>query len=188
MPDKDGLNECGFLIGNVCKANHDYEFRITADFLRCLKIVGCQSWQEYLDYGTRRERFGNEAVDGKINDETYGRSTEDRKPRTATCEQDRKLSEMQELSKHQVAGDRDCGRNNGKETVPMRVLQANSDLDGITKDHRHYGNDIMRHTTCFVCGVNAVANHKGIWLCGEHLEKVKNGMSLKEQKDNEELK
>jgi hypothetical protein len=172
MPVDDGLDECGFLIGNICKANHDHEFRITADFLRCLKIVGCQSWQRYLDYDERKERFGNEAVRSE--------------GRTATCEADRKVSEVQELPKHnELEGDRECHRR--KNPIPVWILQTGCDLDNITKDHRHSGND-MKHIQCFVCSKNATANHKGFWLCADHLERTMNGMSLKEQKDKEEKK
>jgi len=181
MPTDEGLNECGFLIGNVCKANHYHEFRITADFLRCLKIVGCQSWSRYIDYDERRERFGNEAVNDKAN----GESTEGRKPHTKTCEYS-KLHEMQELSESEMGSNRGCG-NEGRTVVPMHILQEDSDNERHTKDNRSIG-DHMKHIQCFICGKNATTSHKGIWLCADHLERTMNGMSLKEQKDKEEKK
>ena len=176
MPSDEGLNECGFLIGNVCKANHDHEFRITADFLRCLKIIGCQSWQEHIDFDEREKRFGHEAV-------RDGKSTE---KRTATCEADRRVHEMQELSELEMGSNRGCG-NEGRTVVPMHILQEDSDNERHTKDNRSIG-DHMKHIQCFICGKNATTSHKGIWLCADHLERTMNGMSLKEQKDKEEKK
>lgn len=181
MVTDDGLQECGFLIGNICKANREKEFRISADFLRCLMIVGCQSWQRYLDYDERSKRFGTITA---TKNQTDGK--EGRKPYTATCEADRKLQEVRELQQRQVDGDRSSGRNDREKTVPMRILQENSDSDGNTLDDRSVGHH-MKHLTCFICGINAIAKSEdGFYLCAEHYEKRKDGKTLKELKDKEE--
>ena len=178
----DGLDECGFLIGNICKANREKEFRISADFLRCLKIVGCQSWQRYLDY-ERRERIGNSESDNAVGE---CKDSRENRPRT-TASHDRKQHEMSELQQPEMGMCRNCWRNYGNKTVPMRILQEDSDCNGNTNDNRSIGKNMTPHLQCFICGKNAIAKSEdGFYLCTEHYEKRKEGKTLKELKDKEE--
>lgn len=50
MKTEDGLEECGYLIGAVCKADKKKPFIVTGDFHRKLEIVGCQSFNKYLEW------------------------------------------------------------------------------------------------------------------------------------------
>ena len=54
MITDNGLIECGFLVGAKCKANPNHPFIVDRSFHDNIKIVGCQSWGRYLDYGSRQ--------------------------------------------------------------------------------------------------------------------------------------
>jgi hypothetical protein len=51
---QDGKVECGYLIGNTCKANRDHPITITKQIHEALKIVGCSSWSQYLEWNNER--------------------------------------------------------------------------------------------------------------------------------------
>lgn len=55
MQTKDGLVECGFLIGARCRADPKRPFVVDRHFHDHIKIVGCASWGKYLDYGRKLE-------------------------------------------------------------------------------------------------------------------------------------
>jgi len=68
--------ECGFLVGSVCKANKENSITINGDYLRLLKVVGCQSFQEFMDYEKRRKNFGDDKVGSELQTiELYGGET-----------------------------------------------------------------------------------------------------------------
>jgi len=49
-----GVLECGYLIGNICKADRDHPVTITKQIHDALKVVGCQSWSRYLEWNDRK--------------------------------------------------------------------------------------------------------------------------------------
>lgn len=55
--------ECAFLVGAKCMANPKRPFHIDSRFHNQISVVGCQSFQRYLDYAKRREKFGEESVE-----------------------------------------------------------------------------------------------------------------------------
>ena len=52
---QDGKVECGYLIGNMCKANRDHPITITKQIHDALKVVGCQSWSRYLEWTNEKQ-------------------------------------------------------------------------------------------------------------------------------------
>jgi hypothetical protein len=51
---QDGKEECGYLIGNICKADRNKPIRITGEIHNALKVVGCSSWSRYLEWEHER--------------------------------------------------------------------------------------------------------------------------------------
>ena len=51
---QDGKTECGYLIGMYCKADRNHPFIVTRQINEALAIVGCQSWNKYLEWSDER--------------------------------------------------------------------------------------------------------------------------------------
>jgi hypothetical protein len=47
---EDGIIECGYLVGSVCKADREHPFTVTGKLNEILSIVGCSSWSKYLQW------------------------------------------------------------------------------------------------------------------------------------------
>jgi hypothetical protein len=152
---EEGVSECGFLIGIYCMANPGRKFQVTKDFHDRLKIVGCESFNRYMDYGERRERFGKDSV-------------ENGSERSEGNCQGRRIDTVQEMSKPEMAGDRHSERSERGQTVPMRVLQQGCDSTEHPKDDGSVGSDMTEKPKCSVCGEDAVANDGGLFYCLTH--------------------
>lgn len=50
-----GKDECGFLVGAVCKADKNHPFWVNKQIHDAIKIVGCQSWNRYLEWNDRKD-------------------------------------------------------------------------------------------------------------------------------------
>jgi hypothetical protein len=148
MQTKEGPVECGFLVGSMCRANPSNPFWIDSGFHNRIKTVGCQSWQRYIDYGERRERFGQVALDTE--------RTAEGPSETGPFLGPGPLPELQ------VPEMGNGGLNRRKDTVPMRVLQEGS-ASGRSNctDNKPVGSNL----TCVVCKKPAVASDQGWWYC-----------------------
>lgn len=163
METKEGTRECGFLCGSVCRANPNRPFTITGEFHRYISVVGCQSWQEYIDYGERRERFGQAALNG-ISGNTAAKGTESG---TAASGRTVQVSGLQVQSKLETRGD-DIGRS---ASSPMRVLQegCTNELGEHPPLEQPAGPDLG---TCSFCKEPAVAVDMGLKYCPLHGKKM----------------
>jgi hypothetical protein len=54
MITEDGIIECGYLVGGYCKADPKNPVRINKWVHDALKIVGCASWNKYLEWSDER--------------------------------------------------------------------------------------------------------------------------------------
>lgn len=140
--------ECGFLVGSICKANKEQPITINGDYLKLLKVVGCQSFQEYMDYEKRREAFGNQAV-GK-----------EGSPFGTPCES-RETNQMPLLSQSEMGRDRNGKRQIGNKTIPMSAMQESSTCEGDSPDGRPVSDDLK----CGFCNNFAVLKDCGIRYC-----------------------
>jgi hypothetical protein len=152
MVENGEIIECGFLIGGKCRANPNKPFHVSGFFLENIKIVGCQSYQRYLDYATRREKHGDEAVDGK-------EGTDSRTERP-----------VQELSEPEMGRNRDIerGHERGQVSLPVSVLQESNHSKGNPADNRPTGS----YLKCGFCDGEAVVTDCGIHYCKKCAEKM----------------
>lgn len=165
MQTKDGRDECGFLCGAKCRADPKNPFVVTGDFHDRLKIVGCQSWQRYMDYGERRERFGEDP------DKKDG--TDGRKEGKTECGSGRTLP-VHEVSVQQALGLRwpnSRDQQQGKVSPSMRVLQ-----EGCDAGHRD-DSGVKQPTrcdlgTCGFCKEPAEVVDMGVRYCRIHAVKM----------------
>ena len=126
---------CAFLIGSRCFADPARPFWIDSSFSMRIKIVGCQSWQRYLDYYERRKRFGKESV---------GKDTRNEEGRTEGS----RTNEVQEVSFPKMDRCGDCERNQRGPPVPVRVLQPGSDCPVDTPDNGPPSRNLGECTVC----------------------------------------
>lgn len=162
---KDGVKECGFLVGSKCMANRQHSFIVSADFIRRLKIVGCSSWSRYLDWEEKNGNFN------QMQELQEHEMVENRRGSSGSIPEGR-IGKTEDAS-------------------PMRSLfESDTDRRGSAHNLRSPDCDIMRRTiVCFVCGVPAVMmGSDGIYLCADHQEKKKSGKSLGKMKDEAEGK
>lgn len=143
---------CGFLIGCVCKANPAKPIWIDGQRFALLKVVGCASFQEYLDYDERRKRHGSEAV-GK------DRGTEDgAESSSESCGEGDMARKVQKLQVDQLGGSGSRGR---QETLPMQELQEDNPREGNPEDRQPADTGIK----CIACGKPAVVQDQKCWFC-----------------------
>jgi len=171
MYEGDQVIECAFLIGAYCRANPQKPFAVGGDLHDRLKIVGCQSWQRYLDYHERRKRFGNEAVEGSTEGRTASTS-ESTQPGSSSmakraCEgpvpREHPLSELPLTEMGRGRGS-PCIERRHDETVPMPVLQAGNDGKGTETDHRPAGS-YLNGVSCCICKEQATVTDMGLPYC-----------------------
>lgn len=155
MFEGDELIECGFLVGGTCRANPKKPMRIDQYTNRLLSIVGCQSYQRYLDYGERRKRFGTEAVTGTDEGTSCSKANWRENP-------------VQKLQEPEVGGSRGTESGDGSKTVPMRVLPQNPYCEGHPVHDQPTGHDLK----CKFCGEPAVKTDCGIHYCKKCAEKI----------------
>jgi len=167
MYTKDGLIECGFLCGSVCRANPQRTFWVSGDFHDRIKTVGCQSWQRYMDYDERRERYGQQALNG-IETSTEGR----------TEAGDRGAVPLQSLPvKPQLeTGITDSGRgakefNNQSLSPPVSVL-SEGNCDGQREHPKVEQPAGCNLGTCSFCKAPATVIDIGLRYCPDHAKRM----------------
>jgi hypothetical protein len=172
MYTKDGLVECGFLCGSVCRANPQRTFWVSGDFHDRIKTIGCQSWQRYMDYDERRERYGQQALTGE-----ESRTETSSEGRTETIDGGCTLP-VQELQVKSELGS--CGTGNipgttGKDghplPPPVRVLQTGCN-DGVAKHPGVEQSSGCNLGTCSFCKAPATIIDMGLRYCPDHAKRM----------------
>lgn len=141
--------ECGFLIGSKCMANPKKPFHVSGFFLDNLKVVGCSSFQRYLDYDERRKRHGDTAVEGTDSRAEYP---------------------VQELSESEMGKRRttERGQERGQMPLPMPILPQDNHCEGNPPDERPSGS----YLKCSFCDGESVTTDCGIHYCKKCAEKM----------------
>lgn len=148
---EEEIVECGFLVGSKCMANPKKPFHVSGFFIDNLKVVGCASFQRYLDYDERRKKHGDEAVDGE------GKESRRERP-------------VQELSESEMGKRRavERGQERGQVPLPMPILQEDNHCEGNPADNRPSGS----YLKCSFCDGEAVKTDCGIHYCKKCAEKI----------------